>query len=160
MPLRKSPITAADHITIPLDQVSDVISTSVAAVLRAHGFTFASTAFPGPHGPATLSPATVGVILREIGRNAAQCLVALAEDPGPQGIEAADPTIEPMHPWCRKCGWRRGGRDSWNGSACKCGHSEPAYQHCSTCKGIGTLVSGLCPDCDGSGHVGPISRST
>jgi len=31
-----------------------------------------------------------------------------------------------IHPYCRECGWRKGGRDSWNGFACKCGHSEPA----------------------------------
>lgn len=30
-----------------------------------------------------------------------------------------------LHPYCVKCGWRKGGPDSWNGVACKCGHSEP-----------------------------------
>jgi hypothetical protein len=30
-----------------------------------------------------------------------------------------------LHPWCKTCGWRKGGVDSWNGRACKCGHSEP-----------------------------------
>lgn len=30
-----------------------------------------------------------------------------------------------LHPFCSKCGWRMGGLDSWNGRACKCGHSAP-----------------------------------
>jgi hypothetical protein len=30
-----------------------------------------------------------------------------------------------FHPFCKTCGWRKGGVDSWNGHACKCGHSEP-----------------------------------
>lgn len=25
-------------------------------------------------------------------------------------------------PFCQICGWRKGGPDSWNGVACKCGH--------------------------------------
>lgn len=32
---------------------------------------------------------------------------------------------EALHPYCNSCGWRKGGRDSWSGSACKCGHWEP-----------------------------------
>lgn len=32
---------------------------------------------------------------------------------------------KPLHPYCQACGWRKGGPDSWNGAACKCGHSEP-----------------------------------
>jgi len=31
-----------------------------------------------------------------------------------------------LHPLCYSCGWRKGGTDSWDGAACKCGHSEPA----------------------------------
>jgi len=27
-----------------------------------------------------------------------------------------------IHPNCQDCGWRKGGPDSWNGTACKCGH--------------------------------------
>jgi hypothetical protein len=27
-----------------------------------------------------------------------------------------------LRPYCNDCGWRKGGRDSWNGVACKCGH--------------------------------------
>lgn len=30
-----------------------------------------------------------------------------------------------LHPVCRECGWRKGGADSWNGRACKCGFSAP-----------------------------------
>jgi hypothetical protein len=33
-----------------------------------------------------------------------------------------------LHPYCMRCGWRKGGADSWNGRACKCGHSEPVIQ--------------------------------
>lgn len=29
-------------------------------------------------------------------------------------------------PICHVCGWRKGGVDSWDGKACKCGLSEPA----------------------------------
>jgi hypothetical protein len=29
----------------------------------------------------------------------------------------------PERKWCPVCGWRKGGEDSWNGVACKCGHS-------------------------------------
>ncbi len=28
-----------------------------------------------------------------------------------------------LRPFCKTCGWRKGGADSWNGAACKCGHS-------------------------------------
>jgi len=31
----------------------------------------------------------------------------------------------PLRPFCNECGWRKGGRDSWDGHACKCDHSEP-----------------------------------
>lgn len=30
-----------------------------------------------------------------------------------------------LHPYCNNCGWRKGGVDSWDGNACKCGHREP-----------------------------------
>lgn len=30
-----------------------------------------------------------------------------------------------LSPFCHKCGWRKGGPDSWNGRACKCGMSAP-----------------------------------
>jgi hypothetical protein len=32
-----------------------------------------------------------------------------------------------LRPYCNKCGWRKGGPDSWDGVACKCGHTEPPY---------------------------------
>jgi hypothetical protein len=31
---------------------------------------------------------------------------------------------ENIHPFCNICGWRKGGPDSWDGRACKCGLSE------------------------------------
>jgi len=31
----------------------------------------------------------------------------------------------PLHPYCKVCGWRKGGVNSWDGEACKCGHREP-----------------------------------
>ncbi len=30
---------------------------------------------------------------------------------------------KPLRPYCNDCGWRKGGPDSWNGVACKCGHA-------------------------------------
>jgi hypothetical protein len=36
-----------------------------------------------------------------------------------------------LRPFCRACGWRKGGPDSWNGKACKCGHSEPPMERVS-----------------------------
>ncbi len=36
-----------------------------------------------------------------------------------------NPAPKPLRPYCMKCGWRKGGVDSWNGAACKCGLSEP-----------------------------------
>ncbi len=34
-----------------------------------------------------------------------------------------------LHPYCNVCGWRKGGVDSWNGFACKCGFSDPVIKH-------------------------------
>jgi len=34
-----------------------------------------------------------------------------------------------VHPFCKACGWRKGGVDSWDGQACKCGLSEPAMPY-------------------------------
>jgi hypothetical protein len=41
-------------------------------------------------------------------------------------MSAANQTPGPqtLHPYCRTCGWRKGGLDSWDGKACKCGHRE------------------------------------
>lgn len=36
------------------------------------------------------------------------------------------PEPKQLHPFCNICGWRKGGVDSWNGTACKCGHSAQA----------------------------------
>lgn len=33
-----------------------------------------------------------------------------------------------LHPFCKGCGWRKGGVDSWDGRACKCGHSDAPIQ--------------------------------
>lgn len=64
-----------------------------------------------------------------------------------------------MHPYCRVCGWRKGGVDSWDGKTCKCKLRAEAYHRCSTCAGLGTvpydLGSQACPSCDGSGLVSP-----
>lgn len=30
-----------------------------------------------------------------------------------------------FRPFCKECGWRKGGPDSWNGVTCKCGETEP-----------------------------------
>lgn len=32
---------------------------------------------------------------------------------------------KPLRPYCPTCGWRKGGPDSWDGVACKCGYQEP-----------------------------------
>ena len=33
-----------------------------------------------------------------------------------------------LTPMCNTCGWRKGGLDSWNGQACKCGHSSATFR--------------------------------
>ena len=33
-----------------------------------------------------------------------------------------------LTPMCNICGWRKGGLDSWNGGACKCGNSSPTFR--------------------------------
>lgn len=59
------------------------------------------------------------------------------------------------HPMCNICGWRKGGTDSWDGSACKCRLRAPAMCRCARCAGIGKVPYDLgadeCPSCDGSG---------
>ena len=30
-----------------------------------------------------------------------------------------------LHRYCDRCGWRKGGLDSWDGKACKCKIAEP-----------------------------------
>lgn len=35
-------------------------------------------------------------------------------------------TASRLYPYCNVCGWRKGGVDSWNATACKCGyHAQP-----------------------------------
>lgn len=67
---------------------------------------------------------------------------------------------KPKHPFCHVCGWRKGGVDSWDGRACKCGLSEPAMRHCERCNGIGTVPHDIgqraCPKCSGSGLVAAV----
>jgi hypothetical protein len=44
--------------------------------------------------------------------------------PEPVRLELKD--VEPLRPFCYRCGWRQGGPDSWNGTVCKCGtRGEP-----------------------------------
>lgn len=31
-----------------------------------------------------------------------------------------------LHPYCQKCGWRKGGIDSWDGARCKCSRDNTA----------------------------------
>ncbi len=45
-----------------------------------------------------------------------------------------DHLLPPLRPWCPACGWRKGGPDSWDGEACKCGHTEPPIRHSETGK--------------------------
>jgi hypothetical protein len=33
-----------------------------------------------------------------------------------------------LTPMCNTCGWRKGGLDSWNGLACKCGHTSATFR--------------------------------
>jgi hypothetical protein len=33
-----------------------------------------------------------------------------------------------LTPMCKECGWRKGGLDSWNGLACKCGFISPTFR--------------------------------
>jgi len=63
------------------------------------------------------------------------------------------------HPFCRVCSWRKGGPDSWNGSACKCGLRAQQYHTCDRCSGLGSVPydvgSQPRPSCDGSGLIDP-----
>ena len=54
----------------------------------------------------------------------------------PPGVRKADnPNPKRLHPYCKVCGWRKGGPDSWNGTACKCktNNSEPPIR-CVECE--------------------------
>lgn len=62
---------------------------------------------------------------------------------------------EKLHPFCNKCGWRKGGVDSWDGNRCKCGHAEPPIQTCFACGGLGKVPCDIgsqpCGRCEGVG---------
>ena len=61
-----------------------------------------------------------------------------------------DLPIQPLRPFCMACNWRKGGPDSWNGFACKCGFSEPPLKkiNCNHTWG-GTAANGtpICIKC-------------
>jgi hypothetical protein len=41
------------------------------------------------------------------------------------GLSEKELSLTPM---CNICGWRKGGLDSWNGRACKCGLSSLTFR--------------------------------
>lgn len=41
------------------------------------------------------------------------------------GLSEKELSLTPM---CNTCGWRKGGLDSWNGRACKCGQSSSTFR--------------------------------
>ncbi len=62
-----------------------------------------------------------------------------------------------FYPSCNKCGWRKGGLHSWNGRACKCGHTATPHVHCGKCNYTGLIAGSVCVDCSGSGLVPRVS---
>ena len=62
-------------ITIPLDEIPGAITESIVAVLRAHGYVLVQLP-----SNVTLFNAEHERVFDELGRNAAQCLVALEGD--------------------------------------------------------------------------------
>lgn len=66
--------------------------------------------------------------------------------------------LVPLHPYCGRCGWRKGGQDSWNGKACKCGHFAPGFLACIPCKYTGLVAGVVCSACHGSGIVDEITH--
>jgi hypothetical protein len=77
-------------------------------------------------------------------------------------MQVGSPAKNPSHPMCAKCGWRKGGTDSWDGYRCKCGHATLGWYICGTCHGMGTEPYNIgvqpCSSCDGSGFVDPAQR--
>ncbi len=70
--------------------------------------------------------------------------------------KALKQALKKKHPWCRVCGWAKGGQDSWDGYACKCGHTSLPFKVCAPCMGIGMvpihpLGNETCSRCSGSG---------
>lgn len=51
-----------------------------------------------------------------------------ARHTGPILQSLSKPTPTTLHPYCYTCGWRKGGMDSWDGRACKCGHAAPPIE--------------------------------
>lgn len=41
-----------------------------------------------------------------------------------------------LTPMCNTCGWRKGGLDSWNGRACKCGNASPTFRDLLRAPGV------------------------
>jgi len=57
--------------------------------------------------------------------------------------KARDPY--PEREWCPICGWRKDGKDSWNGYQCKCGYSLDPDQP-SRLERHGRLVKLVCSE--------------
>lgn len=51
-----------------------------------------------------------------------RCEYHFVIDAGARETWVAAPSTA-LRPFCQICGWRKGGRDSWDGKACKCGLS-------------------------------------
>lgn len=47
--------------------------------------------------------------------------------PEPLGRGLTDAQLS-LRPFCYDCNWRKGGVDSWNGAACKCGHQARTFR--------------------------------
>lgn len=54
-------------------------------------------------------------------------------------VVSDNPTPKVFRPFCNVCGWRKGGVDSWNGKACKCGHTAAPLDACQECAGDGVV---------------------
>lgn len=74
---RKPAAAPVPMITIPLHAAPEAIADSVRAVLKAHCLELIE--YGGVSGSRALDDYRVDEVCREIGRNAAQCLVALDE---------------------------------------------------------------------------------
>lgn len=51
-----------------------------------------------------------------------------------------------LHPYCNVCGWRKGGKDSWDGKSCKCKH-DAAAMACVDCEKVTTETGGVSTRC-------------
>jgi hypothetical protein len=52
--------------------------------------------------------------------------------PGPNLLEGLTDKQLDLHPGCDRCGWRKGGLDSWDGNRCKCGEYAPSFRQLFT----------------------------